>query len=155
MFSAIINYSWTSTNGHFSTTATFFCPGRQKIHTLTLVFNLSTAATFFCPKGGCCRDIQLYRLRRVLKKYRKFGWVNSSSLKVLVEWTGNLHFCTICEITFLEGGPRKSNVFLEKSLKNGCNFLYVQHNTSCSHQLKMPCVFIAYSCSKISCNAYR
>ena len=36
----------------------------------------------------------------------------------------NVHFCTICEILFLVGGPWKSNVVLEKSLKNGCNFLY-------------------------------
>ena len=37
-------------------------------------------------------------------------------------------FFTMCEITFLVGGPWKSNVVLEKSLKislkNGCNFLY-------------------------------
>ena len=36
----------------------------------------------------------------------------------------NVHFFTICEILFLVGGPWKSNVVLEKSLKNGCNFLY-------------------------------
>ena len=45
------------------------------------------------------------------------GEANSSGLKVLLEWTVNLHFCTICEITFLEGGPRKSIVVLEKSFK--------------------------------------
>lgn len=28
--------------------------------------------------------------------------------KVLLEWTGNVHFCTICEITFLIGGPLKT-----------------------------------------------
>ena len=33
-----------------------------------------------------------------------------------------MHFCTICEIIFLVGGPWKSNVVLEKSLKNGCIF---------------------------------
>ena len=47
--------------------------------------------------------------------------------KLLVEWTGNIHFCTICDITFLVSCPWKSNVVLqksfEKSLKNGCNFL--------------------------------
>ena len=37
-----------------------------------------------------------------LKNAEKFGGANSSSLKVLLEWTGNVHFCTICEITFLE-----------------------------------------------------
>ena len=73
-------YSRTSTNGHLSTTATFFCPGRQPIHYLlfkplynghlstmatslqwplffvladnpyvTSCLNLSTTATFFCP----------------------------------------------------------------------------------------------------------
>ena len=36
----------------------------------------------------------------------------------------NVHFCTICEIVFLVGGPWKSDVVLEKSLKNGCNLLY-------------------------------
>ena len=45
------------------------------------------------------------------------GEANSSGLKVLLAWTGNLHFCTICEITFLEGGPWKSNVVLEESFK--------------------------------------
>ena len=35
-----------------------------------------------------------------------------------------MHFCTISEIIFLVGCPWKSNVVLEKSLKNGCNFLY-------------------------------
>ena len=39
-------------------------------------------------------------------------------------WTGNVHFSTICEIIFLVSGPWKLNVVLEKSLKNGCNFLY-------------------------------
>ena len=36
---------------------------------------------------------------------RECGEANSSGLKVLSAWTGNLLFCTICEITFLEGGP--------------------------------------------------
>ena len=35
-----------------------------------------------------------------------------------------MHFCKICEIKFLVGGPWKSNVVIENSLKNGCNFLY-------------------------------
>ena len=35
-----------------------------------------------------------------------------------------MHFCTICEIIFLVGCAWKSNVVLEKSLKNGCNVLY-------------------------------
>ena len=48
---------------------------------------------------------------------RECGEANSSGLKVLLAWTGNLHFCTICEITFLEGGPWKSNVVLEESFK--------------------------------------
>ena len=30
----------------------------------------------------------------------------------------------VCEIVFLVGGPWKSDVVLEKSLKNGCNLLY-------------------------------
>ena len=48
---------------------------------------------------------------------RECGEANSSGLKVLSAWTGNLLFCTICEITFLEGGPWKSNVVLEESFK--------------------------------------
>ena len=39
-------------------TATIFHPIRQKIHTLTLVLNLSTAATFFHAQGGHCREVQ-------------------------------------------------------------------------------------------------
>ena len=27
------------------------------------------------------------------------------SKQVLLEWTGNVHFCSICEITFPVGGP--------------------------------------------------
>ena len=34
-----------------------------------------------------------------------------------------MHFFTTCKITFLVGGPWKWNVVLEKSLKNGFNFL--------------------------------
>ena len=34
-----------------------------------------------------------------------------------------MHFCTICENIFVLGSAWKSNVVLEKSLKNGCNFL--------------------------------
>ena len=40
--------------------------------------------------------------------HREVGEANRSSLKVLLEWTGNVHFCTICEIffiIFLVGGP--------------------------------------------------
>ena len=48
---------------------------------------------------------------------RECGEANSSGLKVLSAWTGNLLFCTICEITFLEGGPWKSNVVLEESFE--------------------------------------
>ena len=40
-----------------------------------------------------------------LKNVREFGEPNSSCLKVLLEWTGNVHFFTICEIIFLVGGP--------------------------------------------------
>ena len=29
---------------------------------------------------------------------------SSSNLEVLLEWTENVQFCTICEITFLVGG---------------------------------------------------
>ena len=40
-----------------------------------------------------------------LKTSDKFGEASSPSLKVLLELTGNVHFCTICEIIFLVGGP--------------------------------------------------
>ena len=39
-----------------------------------------------------------------LKNAESVG-ANSSSIKVLLEWAGNVCFCTICEITFLVGGP--------------------------------------------------
>ena len=39
-----------------------------------------------------------------------------------LDW--NVNFCTIRETVFLLGGPWKFNVVLEKSLKNGWNFLY-------------------------------
>ena len=39
------------------------------------------------------------------EKCREVGEANSSSLKALLEWTGNVHFCKIREITFLVGGP--------------------------------------------------
>ena len=53
------------------------------------------------------------------EKCREVGGANSSSLKVLLEWTGNVRVCAICENTFLVhvAGPWKV-------LKNGCNFLY-------------------------------
>ena len=52
------------------------------------------------------------------EKCREAGEANSSSLKVLLEYTGNVHFCTVCEIIFPVGGLWKSNVTLEKSLKS-------------------------------------
>ena len=41
------------------------------------------------------------------KNVEKFVGAKSSRLKVLSEWTGNVHFCTMCDITcaFLAGGP--------------------------------------------------
>ena len=47
-----------------------------------------------------------------------------------------MHFCTICEIIVLLGGPGKSDVVLEKSLKNGCNFLYKPCNVLCPSALE-------------------
>ena len=42
-----------------------------------------------------------------------------------------MHFYTICEIIFLVGGPWKSNVVFEKSLKNGCIFfVWTLYNAS-------------------------
>ena len=56
--------------------ATFFCPSRQQIHTLTIVFkqplvfkkplynsHLFTTLTFFCPQGGRFREVPLYNLK--------------------------------------------------------------------------------------------
>ena len=40
-----------------------------------------------------------------LKNVGKVGKANSSSLKLLFEQTGNVHFCTICESIFLVRGP--------------------------------------------------
>ena len=52
------------------------------------------------------------------KKRKEGGGANISNLKVLLEWTGNVHFCTVGKITFLVGGACKPNVVLEKFLKN-------------------------------------
>ena len=65
--------------------------------------------------------------RQVNWKCREGIGANTWSLKNLLAWTGNVHLCTIWEITFLVGGPWKFNLVLEsleKSLKNGCNYLY-------------------------------
>ena len=59
-----------------------------------------------------------------LKNVEKLVEQTAQAFKVLLEWTGNVHFCTICEIKFLVGGPWKLNVVLGKSSKKGCNFLY-------------------------------
>ena len=40
-----------------------------------------------------------YQFKTSAEKFREVGGANSSSLKVLLEWTANVHFCTICEIT--------------------------------------------------------
>ena len=45
---------------------------------------------------------------------------------LVLEWTGNVHFCTVCYITFLKDGPWKSNVVLEKFLKSPWNILPCQ-----------------------------
>ena len=39
------------------------------------------------------------------KNVEKFVGAKNLRLKVLSEWTGNMHFCTMCDITFLVGGP--------------------------------------------------
>ena len=58
------------------------------------------------------------------EKYREVDGANSLSLKVLLEWTGNVHFCTFCEIKSIVDGPWKSNVVLEETFKSGFNFLH-------------------------------
>ena len=40
--------------------------------------------------------------------------------QVLLEWTGNKHYCTICEITFLVGCPWKSSVVLDFCCCRSC-----------------------------------
>ena len=49
------------------------------------------------------------------KNVEKFVEAKSSRLKVVSEWTGNVHFCTMCDITFPVGG-------CWKVLKNGFSF---------------------------------
>ena len=45
---------------------------------------------------------------------------------LVLERTGNVHVCTVCYITFLKGGPWKSNVVLKKFLKSPWNVLPCQ-----------------------------
>ena len=40
-----------------------------------------------------------------LKNVEKLVKQTVHALKVLLEWTGNVHFCTVCEIIFLAVGP--------------------------------------------------
>ena len=40
-----------------------------------------------------------------LQNVEKLGEQTFQAFKVLLEWTVNVHFCTICEITLLVGGP--------------------------------------------------
>ena len=40
-----------------------------------------------------------------LKNVEKLVEQTLQAFKVLLEWTGNVCLCTICEITFLVGGP--------------------------------------------------
>ena len=53
-------------NGHISTTATFFCPGGQIIHTLTEVFKPLSKSyrditdSSFCHQCGHYGEVQLY-----------------------------------------------------------------------------------------------
>ena len=42
----------------------------------------------------------------------------------LLAWTGNVHLCTNLWLIFTVGSPCKSNLLHEKSMRNGCNFLY-------------------------------
>ena len=69
-------------------TATILYPIRQKIHTLTLVLNLSTAATFFRAQGGHCREVQ---------QHWKGAEQASSKCetKDFESWTGGVHTCLL------------------------------------------------------------
>ena len=46
------------------------------------------------------------------------------ALKVLLEWTGNVHFCTICEIAFLVHESGTCGTWSLKSPKLVAIFLY-------------------------------
>ena len=59
------------------------------------------------------------------------------TLQALLAETGNVNFCTTFEIIFLVDGPWKSNVVLEKSLKNGSSFLYEPWNYACEKHKKL------------------
>ena len=92
---------------------------------------------FGCPKQNInhsSEKLMVIYIRRCLFYARINYQYKTSELKnvekllskqVLLEWTGNVHFFSICEISFPVGGPCKSNVVLEKSLKNGCNFFWM------------------------------
>ena len=40
-----------------------------------------------------------------LKNVEKLVEQTGQVFKVVLEWTGNMHFCTICEINVVVGGP--------------------------------------------------
>ena len=73
----------------------FGCP-RQKIN------HSSEQLKVIYIKHFCLMQELIINLRQA---NRECGEANSSGLKDLLEWTGNLHFSTISEMTFLEGGP--------------------------------------------------
>ena len=73
----------------------FGCP-RQKIN------HSSENLKVIYIKRFCLRQELIINLRQA---NRECGEADSPGLKVLFEWTGNVHFCTNCEITFLLGGP--------------------------------------------------
>ena len=50
---------------------------------------------FYARINYQCKTSELKNVEKLLSK------------QVLLEWTGNVHFCSICEITFPVGGPRK------------------------------------------------
>ena len=53
-----------------------------------------------------------------LKNVEKLVEQTVQALKPCYNGTGNVHFCTNCEINLLIGRPGKSNVVLEKFLKS-------------------------------------
>ena len=91
-----------------------------KVLEFSSAFNVVAWKVFF--NGFCFSEREytiqhflnvLYQFKTsVLKKCRL-----SLSLKVLLEWARRVQFCTICEITFLVGGPWKWNVVLGKFWK--------------------------------------
>ena len=63
-------------------------------------------------------------LRQMKRKMQRSWWSKQVKPKVLLEWTGDVHFCTICEITVMVDVDENLIWSLKRPLRNGCNCLY-------------------------------